>query len=79
MTLAQEAAAGPPVVATGNRRRIDIWLDTLKPADRAAATAVLDDPNWSHSAIQTLFRRHGLQLSQVQIGRYRKDRADEPR
>lgn len=74
MTLAQEAAAGPPEAVVTVRPKVDIWLDTLSAADRTAAEAVLASPDWQTSAAHALFKRHGLVLSQTQLARYRKDR-----
>lgn len=74
MTLADEVEAGPPADRTAQRRKIDVWLGTLSERDRAGAEKVLANESWRHSAVQALFKRNGLDVSETQISRYRKDR-----
>lgn len=72
MTLAKEAAAGPPEVRP-RLGKITLWLRSLSDEDRDAAQAVLADPSWSHADARALFARHGLDVSQQSLGTYRRE------
>jgi len=81
MSLAEDVAAGPsPDAYNAPRRKIDVWLETLDAEDKAALERVLPDfVTWPHYKVQALLRRNGLELSQTQISRYRRDRYGEDR
>ncbi|MDR0594539.1 MAG: type I-F CRISPR-associated protein Csy1 [Bifidobacteriaceae bacterium] len=70
-SLVDDAAVGPPEPHRP-RARIDVWLDSLGDEDRAAALRVLADPAWSHVEACRLFARHGLVVSDVQVGKWRR-------
>lgn len=72
MSLAAEAAAGPPKKA-GKLGAIPTWLASLSDEDRAAAEAVLANPDWSHVEARKLFQRYGLEISPQSLGVYRRD------
>lgn len=71
MSLADEVSAGPPAPPRA-RTKVDLWLDTLGPEDRAAAERVLADPAWRHSDVGALLERYGLAVSAEQLGKYRR-------
>ena len=74
MTLADDAAAGPPEPLATSRSKIDVWLATLTDEDRAAALAVLHDTAWQHTQVAGLFKRHGLTIAAQSVGHWRNSR-----
>jgi hypothetical protein len=73
MALVDDAAAGPP---SGYQRttKIDAWLASLGDEDRAAALAVLADPQWNHEQARAMFGKHGLAISACHFSRLRRER-----
>ncbi len=71
MSLSDDVNAGPPE-APRRRTKIDDWLDRLDAADREAAMRALSDPAWRHVDVHALLARHGLDVSDVQVWKYRR-------
>lgn len=67
-----ERFQGAPVTAKGPLCGMHLLMLDLSDDDRAALITVMDDPRWTHAAIERVLREEGHRVGSQSVSRHRR-------